>query len=104
LTVTITLRHAAEEQPASPLLEAPPWDAKLSHRKFRALRHTHTSLLLQGGAPPARVAAEAGRSLEETMRTYAHSMPGGNRAEAEVLAGLLSGKDSLSLTRSISGN
>lgn len=70
------------------LLEA----AELGYRTRHAMRHTHSSLLIQNGVPPAKVAAEAGRSLEETMRTYAHFAPGGNREDAEVLAGLLSGR------------
>jgi integrase len=78
--------------------------AELDYRKFHALRHTHTSLLLQNGVPPAKVAEEAGRSVEETMRTYAHFLPGGNRADAEVLAGLLTAQDGTSFRRDISGS
>jgi integrase len=63
--------------------------AELDYRRFHACRHTHTSLMLQSGESPAKVAAEAGRSLDETMRTYAHFLPGGNRQSAEVLAALL---------------
>lgn len=62
--------------------------------------------MIQAGVPPAKVAAESGRSLQETMRTYAHFMPGGNRADAEVLAGLLGArpKDTVSLQAGFSGN
>jgi len=57
---------------------------ELGYRTRHAMRHTHTSLLIQAGVPPAKVAAEAGRSLEETMRTYAHFLPGGNREDADA--------------------
>ena len=63
--------------------------ADLDYRTPHAMRHTHTSLNLQKGVAPAKVAAEAGRSLEETMRTYAHFLPGGNRDDADVIADLL---------------
>jgi integrase len=70
------------------------WDklletAELGYRVRHAMRHTHTSLLLQNGAAPAKVAEESGRSLAETMATYAHFLKGGNRGEAEMLSSLL---------------
>lgn len=63
--------------------------ADLPYRTRHAMRHTHDSLMIQAGVPPAKVAAESGRSLQETMRTYAHFLPGGNREDAETLAALL---------------
>ena len=69
------------------LLEA----AGLGYRVRHAMRHTHDSLLIQAGVPVAKIAAESGRSIEETTRTYLHFLPGGNREDAEVLAGLLGG-------------
>jgi integrase len=77
-------------------------DAELQYRVFHACRHTHSSLLLQQGRAPAKVAAEAGRSLAETMRVYSHFLPGGNREDAEVLDDLLRGaKDTVSSQRQL---
>jgi integrase len=75
------------------------WDriltaAELNHRNVHAMRHTHTSLLLQQGKSPAWVAQQAGRSLQETLRTYAHFVPGSEREAVDSLAPLLGvGKD-----------
>jgi integrase len=74
------------------LLEA----AELGWRVRHAMRHTHTSLLLQNGASSAKVAEEAGRSEAETMATYAHFRRGGNGGEAEVLSSLLNPKTHVS--------
>ena len=38
------------------------------------------------------------------MRTYAHFLPGGNREDAETLAGLLGGKTHVSSRAGLSGN
>jgi integrase len=80
--------------------------AELGYRTRHAMRHTHDSLMLQAGVPPARVAAESGRSVQETMRTYAHFLPGGNRADADVLAAKLGHepKATRGFPRVISGN
>lgn len=73
--------------------------AGLGYRVRHAMRHTHDSLMLQNGAAPAKVAAESGRSLHETMKTYAHFLPGGNREEAEMLSSLLKPKTRVSRTQ-----
>lgn len=74
--------------------------AELDYRKPHAMRHTHTSLLLQAGESPAKVAAEAGRSLHVTMTVYAHFLPAPARAGADRLAEMLAGqKDTVSFRR-----
>jgi len=70
------------------LLEA----AELGYRTRHAMRHTHSTLLLQAGVPIARVAAVAGRSIEVTARIYYHWLPQAGGDDAEVLAGLLTGQ------------
>jgi len=76
--------------------------AELDYRKPHAMRHTHTSLLLQAGESPAKVADDAGRSLQETMRTYAHFLPAPARAGVERVEEM--GKDTVSFPRGISGS
>ncbi len=79
--------HNFRNKPWTRLLRA----AELDYRKPHAMRHTHDSLLLQAGKSPVKVAEESGRTVAETMKTYAHFLPGGNRDEAETLAGILNG-------------
>jgi integrase len=79
--------------------------ADLDYRKPHAMRHTHTSLLLQAGESPAKVAAEAGRSLQVTMAVYAHFLPAPARAGAERMAEMLAGqKDTVSFRKGSRGN
>jgi integrase len=67
-------------------------EAELDYRTPHAMRHTHSSLLLQAGEPPAWVAAQAGRSLAVTMAVYAHFLPRQTGDAIDRLAGLLSGR------------
>jgi integrase len=66
--------------------------ADLDYRTPHAMRHTHTSLLLQHGEHPTWVAAQAGRSLAVTMQVYAHFLPRQTGAAVDRLAGVLSGR------------
>lgn len=60
-----------------PCLEA----AGLRHVTFHALRHTFASLLIQGGASLVYVKEQMGHSsIQVTVDTYGHLIPGGNIA------------------------
>jgi integrase len=63
--------------------------ADFDQRTPKAMRHTHTTLLLMAGKPIAWVAAQAGRSIRETERTYFHFLPSTAQSGAEDLAALL---------------
>jgi hypothetical protein len=81
------------------------WSARSTIPTFRLTTWPSTrttTLFIQAGVRPAKVAHEAARLLEETMRTYAHFLPGGNREDAEVLASLL-GRTHVSAKRVFSG-
>ena len=55
--------------------------AELRHRTPHAMRHTFISLLLQRGASLAYVQKQAGhKSMDITLNTYGHFVPGGNRS------------------------
>ena len=57
------------------------------------MRRTHTTLPLMNGESAVTVAAEAVRSLQETMRTYFHFIPGSARAGVDALTSTLTGRD-----------
>jgi integrase len=60
--------------------------AELRHRNLHAMRHTFISLLLQQGESPAYVQKQAGhKSMDLTINTYGHFLPGGNRAAVDRL-------------------
>ncbi len=60
--------------------------AGLRHVHLHDLRHTFASLLIQQGAPLAYVKEQLGHhSIQITVDTYGHLVPGGNRAEVDKL-------------------
>ena len=62
-------------------------DAKLRRVRFHDLRHTFASLLLQqGGESLVYVKDQMGHSsIQITVDTYGHLVPGGNRAAVDKL-------------------
>lgn len=56
---------------------------------FHELRHTHGSQLLANGYSVNLVAERLGHNPSETLRTYAHVLPGGDAMAAETMDGLL---------------
>jgi integrase len=61
-------------------------DAKLRRVRFHDLRHTFASLLLQQGESLAYVKEQMGHSsIQITVDTYGHLVPGGNRAAVDKL-------------------
>jgi integrase len=65
--------------------------AGFDYRQPKAMRHSHTTHLLMLGEPIAWVAAQSGRSIAETERTYYHFLPRDARGGAEALAKRLEG-------------
>ncbi|HEY0874862.1 MAG TPA: site-specific integrase [Vicinamibacterales bacterium] len=61
--------------------------AELDYRTPHAMRHTHTTILLANGVSLTDVAAQAGRSPNETWRTYFHFLP---RGGADAATGVIS--------------
>jgi integrase len=60
--------------------------AELRHVRLHDPRHTFASLLIQQGAPLAYVKEQMGHhSIQVTVDTYGHLVPGGNRAEVDRL-------------------
>jgi integrase len=58
----------------------------LGHIRFHDLRHTFASLLIQQGESLAYVRDEMGHaSIQITVDTYRHLVPGGNRAAVDRL-------------------
>jgi integrase len=54
--------------------------------RFHDLRHTHASLLLAEGVPVRTVADRLGHSTAQiTLDVYAHTLPGGDQAAANLL-------------------
>lgn len=54
--------------------------------RFHDLRHTHATLLLMAGVPPKAVQARLGHStIQMTMDTYGHLLPGIDEQAVEVL-------------------
>ena len=61
-------------------------DAKLRRVRFHDLRHTFASLLIQQGESLAYVKEQMGHSsIQITVDTYGHLVPGGNRAAVDKL-------------------
>jgi len=59
---------------------------------FHAFRHSHSSLLVEMGAPVTVAQAQLGHSdLATTMRTYTHVIPQSQRDAVDRLAGVLDG-------------
>jgi integrase len=55
--------------------------ADMRHRTPHSMRHSFISLLLQKGASLAYVQKQAGhKSMDITLNTYGHFVPGGNRS------------------------
>lgn len=81
----------------SAMMEAAGFEA----RTPKAMRHTTTTLHLMAGKPIAWVAAQAGRSISETERTYFHFLPTEARSGAEDLAALLRPKTHVSPRREL---
>ena len=60
--------------------------AGLRSLRIHDLRHTYASLLIQQGAPLAYVKDQMGHSsIQITVDTYGHLVPGGNRSEVDRL-------------------
>jgi integrase len=60
--------------------------AGLRHIRFHDLRHTFASLLIQQGESLAYVGDQMGHaSIQITVDTYGHLVPGGNRAAVDRL-------------------
>ena len=60
--------------------------AGLRQVRLHDLRHTFASLLIQNGAPLAYVKDQLGHSsIQITVDTYGHLVPGGDRAEVDRL-------------------
>ena len=60
--------------------------------RFHTLRHTHASWLLASGVDMRTVSERLGHAdVALTMRTYAHMLPGRDRAAAEAIARALGG-------------
>jgi integrase len=60
--------------------------AGLRYIRIHDLRHTFASLLIQNGAPLAYVKEQLGHSsIQITVDTYGHLVPGGNRSEVDRL-------------------
>jgi integrase len=54
--------------------------------RFHDLRHRHATTLLEAGVPVHVVSARLGHaSAKMTLDTYAHALPGGDRAAADVM-------------------
>lgn len=63
--------------------------AGLRHIRIHDLRHTFASLLIQNGESLAYVKEQLGhRSIQITVDTYGHLVPGGNRQAVDKLDGL----------------
>lgn len=63
--------------------------AKLRHIRVHDLRHTFASLLIQNGESLAYVKEQLGHSsIQITVDTYGHLVPGGNRQAVDRLDGL----------------
>lgn len=61
-------------------------DLGIGDIRFHALRHTHVTMLLETGADPKLVAERVGHAdATLTLNTYAHVMPGRDRAAAEAV-------------------
>ncbi len=56
---------------------------------FHELRHTHGSQMLEAGYSVNLVAERLGHDPSETLRTYAHVIPGADARVAETMDGLL---------------
>lgn len=57
---------------------------------FHSLRHTHATMLLQGGTDMRTVSERLGHAqVSTTLETYAHVMPGRDRAAADAFGALL---------------
>ena len=60
--------------------------AGLRRFRFHDLRHTYGSLLIQDGAPLAYVKEQMGHSsIQITVDTYGHLIPGANRRAVDRL-------------------
>jgi integrase len=69
-----------------PLLDA----LKIERGGLHAFRHSHSTLLLEGGAPLTVAQAQLGHSdLMTTANVYSHLMPNSQRDAVERLAGVL---------------
>src|SRR5438094_9477500 len=63
--------------------------AELRHVRIHDLRHTFASLLIQNGESLAYVKEQLGHhSIQITVDTYGHLVPGGNRQAVDKLDGL----------------
>ncbi|HSB68728.1 MAG TPA: site-specific integrase, partial [Candidatus Methylomirabilis sp.] len=57
------------------------------------LRHTYATLAIQAGVPLLTVSRQLGHaSIAVTADVYTHAVPGGNRAAADVMESILTGK------------
>ena len=65
--------------------------AGLDHFRLHDLRHFMATQMLAAGVPIATVAQRLSHArASTTLNVYAHAVPGGDRAAAETLAGILS--------------
>ena len=60
--------------------------------RLHDLRHTHATVLLRAGVPVKVVSERLGHASPTiTLTTYAHVMPGDQKAAADMLASLIGG-------------
>src|SRR5439155_26526417 len=65
--------------------------AGLDHFRLHDLRHFMATQMLANGVPIAIVSQRLSHArTSTTLNVYAHAVPGGDRAAAETLAGILS--------------
>ena len=61
--------------------------------RFHDLRHTHATQLLSAGMHVKAVAARLGHDPGETLRTYAHVLPGMDEQAAEIAEGIIASRN-----------
>ena len=82
----VELRGALEERNVRHVFKRMLDKAKLHHIRIHDLRHTSASLLLQQGESVVYVKEQLGHSsIQITVDTYGHLIPGANRAAVDRL-------------------